>query len=530
MFACLYSSPASASAAGVPCSSSASSVDSLDMPGAWKSSYDALGSKSSSSTTAWSLSSLSSSTPSATIVLEVATPTSIAPESSIFASAPSFRPVASPEPVSERNISTATSSSSRWQVSSASTISNRHTSIPSHFVVDVLDAPSAAPSPPTSISKPRIYGSRRGTTSRITSSATGVLVAATFDSVITPSAPAAVPEPVSKHGNATSSNSRSHLQSAPYVPPYDGRGSSARRIRSRSHPVADCRFQQPSSTETGPSPSTNSATVALGGATPKYTINASASVSASLSDAPLSFTEPVSVHDNHSISTSRLHSQPTASGLDRDTPVAEAEATTTSRPTSIVKAGIYGGRRGPTSRSTSTQLSSTQLSSTSTDAATAPTPPALAPRAVPREKHMRVQVPSVRRHRATSIKRVGRDMTFGGMIPRGRQSSGLRIIVLVRTGLLADQRAKKLLEEGEKEKKRIEKEEREARERKVMGGMLDMARQAEREERMETMARKVHEVKRRRKGMDMEAVPAKKTKKIQIQGWLAGSETDWVVV
>ncbi|KAJ7053729.1 hypothetical protein C8F01DRAFT_548621 [Mycena amicta] len=39
-------------------------------------------------------------------------------------------------------------------------------------------------------------------------------------------------------------------------------------------------------------------------------------------------------------------------------------------------------------------------------------------------------------NRATSTKRVGRNMTFGGMIPRGRQSSGLRITVLVRTGLL----------------------------------------------------------------------------------------------
>ncbi|KAJ7050921.1 hypothetical protein C8F01DRAFT_1343123, partial [Mycena amicta] len=132
------------------------------------------------------------------------------------------------------------------------------------------------------------------------------------------------------------------------------------------------------------------------------------------------------------------------------------------------------------------------------------TPPALAPRAVPREKHMRVPVPSIRRHRATSTKRVGRDMTFGGMIPRGRQSSGLRIIVLVRTGLLADQRAKKLLEERAKEKERIEKEE-----RMVGGEMLDMAR----EERMEMMARKVKEVKRRRKGMDMDAVPGKKPKR-----------------
>ncbi|KAJ7053430.1 hypothetical protein C8F01DRAFT_1235869 [Mycena amicta] len=499
LFACLYSS---ASAAGVPCSSSASSLTSLDMPGAWKSSYDGNGSKSSSSTTAWSSSSLS-----ATAVFGAATSesTSIAPESAISASAGSFRPVASSEPVSERNTATATSSSSRLHVSSVSTISDRDASIPSYSIVHIPDAPSA-PS-----SKAGIYGGRRGPTSPSTSPATSVLVAATSASTsVVHASPtyfsaAVVPEPVSDYDTVTSSNSRSHLQSTAFSSPYDGRGSS-----------------QPSSTEAGPSPSTNAATVTLGSATPEYTTNASASASHSV--APLSIAEPVSAHDNNSISTSptsRLHTQPTASGLDNNTPVAEAEATTTSRPASIVKAGIYGGRRGPTSRSTSTQ------SSTSTDAAIAPTPPALPPRAVPREKHMRVAVPSIRRHRATSTKRVGRDMTFGGMIPRGRQSSGLRIIVLVRTGLLADQRAKKMLEERAKEKERIEKEEREARERQVMGGMLDMARETEWEERMEMMARKVKEVKRRRKGMNVEAVPGKKA---QIQGWQQGPETEWVIV
>ncbi|KAJ7051007.1 hypothetical protein C8F01DRAFT_1237541 [Mycena amicta] len=482
LFACLYSTcPASASAAGAPCSSSASSLDSLDMPGAWKSSYDALGSKPSSAT-ALPSGSLSTSTRSATIVLRTATSEC---ESAISASAPSFRPVASPEPVSECNTSTATSSSSRLHVSSVSTISDRDASIPSYSVAHIPDAPSA-PS-----SKAGIYGGRRGPTSPSTSPATSVLVAATSasTSVIHASptyfSAAVVPEPVSDYDTVTSSNSRSHLQSTAFSSPYDGRGSS-----------------QPSSTEAGPSPSTNSTTFALGTDTPEYTsfieIQTNASVSASHSVTPLSIAEPVSVHDS------------TASGLDNNTPVAEAEATTTSRPTFIAKAGIYGGRRGPTSRSTSTQSSST-----STDAATAPNPARTC------------LLPSIRRHRATSTKRVGRDMTFGGMIPRGRQSSGLRIIVLVRTGLLAHQRAKKMLEERAKEKERIEKE---AREKAVMGGMLEMAREAEREERMEMMARKVKEVKCRRKGMDMEAVPAKQTKKIQIQGWQSGSETEWVMV
>ncbi|KAJ7053726.1 hypothetical protein C8F01DRAFT_1089415 [Mycena amicta] len=285
-------------------------------------------------------------------------------------------------------------------------------------------APSSATrlqvSSPDSISKPGTYGAWRRPTSRSTSSATDLLVAATFESesvITTSSSAAAVPEPVSEYDTSTSSDSPS--------------------------------------------------------------------------DSP-------------------MHLQSTAFVLDRDTHAAQVEATTPSPPPSTAKADIYGGRRGPTSRSPSTQSSFT-----STDATTAPTPPALSPGAVPRDKHMRVRVPSVRRHRATSTKRVGRHMTFGRMIPRGRQSSGLRIIVLVRTGMLADQRAKKLLEERAKEKERIEKEEKEARARAraVMCGMLEMAREAQREERVEMMARKVQEVKRRRKGMDMEAVPAKKTEK-----------------
>ncbi|KAJ7053754.1 hypothetical protein C8F01DRAFT_548977 [Mycena amicta] len=437
MFSCIYS--ASASAAGVPCSSSASSLTSLDMsldmPGAWKPSYNGRRLKSSSAT-AWPSSSLSPSTPSVTIVLEVATATSIASESSISASAPSFPCVAAPELAPERNA--ATSSVTRFHVSSMSTIWNRDTSIPSHSVVDVSDAPA--------ISKAGIYGGRRGPTSRATSFAPSAT--SRCESVITASATSssAVPELVSGYENVTSSHLRSHIQSTAFVsvPPR-----------------------------------------------PPHRLTCSDAVQ------------------------------------DRDTHVAHAEATSNSLPPSIAKAGIYGGRRGPTSPSTSTQSSST-----SSDAATGPTPLALAPRAVPREKHMRVPVPSIRRHRATSTKRVGRDMTFRGMIPRGRQSSGLRIIVLVRTGLLADQRAKKMLEERAEEKERIEKEEKEAREREraVMGGMLDMAREPEREERMEMMAWKVKEVKRRRKGMDMDAMPAKKTKNLQIQGWQEGSETDGVTV
>ncbi|KAJ7059383.1 hypothetical protein C8F01DRAFT_1370338 [Mycena amicta] len=82
-------------------------------------------------------------------------------------------------------------------------------------------------------------------------------------------------------------------------------------------------------------------------------------------------------------SDSPLHLQSTASVLicsgpphrlvcsdlaqDRDTHVAQAEGTTASPPPSTAKAGIYDGRRGPTSN---------QPSSTSTDAATASdTPP-----------------------------------------------------------------------------------------------------------------------------------------------------------
>ncbi|KAJ7053773.1 hypothetical protein C8F01DRAFT_549447 [Mycena amicta] len=510
MFSCIYStSPGSASAAGVPCSPSALFVTSLDMPGAWKSSYNGPSLKSSSSTTAWPSSSFYASTRSATIVLGVATATSIASDSSISASAPSFRAVASPEPVSQCN--TATSSATRLQVSSVSTILDRDTL--------VAQAEATTPSPSPSMAKAGIYGPRRGPTSRSTSSATIVVVAATFESesVInvsaTSSVAAAVPEPVSEHDIVTSSNLHSHIQSTV-------------SILNRDRPVAEVEANTTSpplsisqagiySRRRGPtSPSTSPATSVLVAATSgsESVINASAT---SLFAAAVS--EPVSEPDTYTSSDSPMHLQSTAACVsDRDTHVAHAEATSNSPPPPIAKAGIYGGRRGPTSPSTSTQSSST-----STDAATAPMPPPLAPRAVSREKHMRVAVPSIRRHRATSTKRVGRDMTFGGMIPRGRQSSGLRIIVLVRTGLLADQRAKKLLEERAKEKERIEKEE-----RMVGGEMLDMAR----EERMEMMARKVKEVKRRRKGMDMDAVPGKKPKKIQIQGWQAGSETDWVIV
>ncbi|KAJ7050957.1 hypothetical protein C8F01DRAFT_1377252 [Mycena amicta] len=524
MFACIYStSPASAWAASVPCSSSASSVTSLDMPGVWKSSYNSPGLKSSSSTTVWRSSSLFSS--SATAVLGAATSEC---ESAISASAPSFPPVASPEPVSEH--STVPLSATRMQVSSVSTISvgfrpphrfgcsavvqNRHTSIPSHSAVDGLDAPSAAPSPCTSISKSGIYGPRRGSTSRSTASAPDLLVAATFEpetaitTSATSSSPAAIPEPVSEHDNVTSSHLRSEIQSTAFILNHDMPVVEAEQ-RTASPPPSIAKSGIYGGRR-GPT-CTSSATVVPAAAIPhsESVITTSSSATA--------VPEPVSEPNTYTSSDSPMHLQSTAFVTDRDAPVAQAEATATSPPPSMAKPGIYGGRRGPTSRSTSTQLSFT-----STDATTTPTPPALAPRAVPREKHMRVQVPSVRRH---STKRVGRDMTFGGMIPRGRQSSGLRIIVLVRTGMLADQRAKKLLEERAKEK-----EEKEARARAVMCGMLEMAREAQREERVEMMARKVQEVKRRSKGMDMEAVPAKKTQKIRIQGWQEGSETDWVMV
>ncbi|KAJ7053732.1 hypothetical protein C8F01DRAFT_1165988, partial [Mycena amicta] len=83
----------------------------------------------------------------------------------------------------------------------------------------VAQAEATTPSPSPSMAKAGIYGARRGPTSRSTSSATVVVVAATFESesVInvsaTSSVAAAVPEPVSEHDNVTSSNLHSHIQS-----------------------------------------------------------------------------------------------------------------------------------------------------------------------------------------------------------------------------------------------------------------------------------------------------------------------------
>ncbi|KAJ7053431.1 hypothetical protein C8F01DRAFT_1167433 [Mycena amicta] len=289
-------------------------------------------------------------------------------------------------------------------------------------------------------------------------------------------------------------------------------------------------------------PSISSATPAFRPTASKSDSVAFATASSSALLSPAAFTEPECYYSS-APSETRLRVSSISTIPDVDTPVPstavpvvhipEAQPVATSPNKSHSKAGIYGGRRGPTSRSVTSTLPAKLGSTTARDPNQRP---ALAP--VPREMHLRVRVPSIRRHRTTSSKiGVGRDMTFGGVIPRGRESSGLRIAVLMRVGMLADRRAKKLLEERAKEMERLEEMEKTVIRNKVMGGMLEMGRDAEREEleeRMEMIGRKVQEVKRRRQGMDMEAVLARalarKTTKGQIQGGQEGPETDWVMV
>ncbi|KAJ7051008.1 hypothetical protein C8F01DRAFT_1177161 [Mycena amicta] len=266
-------------------------------------------------------------------------------------------------------------------------------------------------------------------------------------------------------------------------------------------------------------PSISSATPVFGPTASKSASVASATASSSALLSPAAFTEPECYYVRRPLVLAVV----LVSDVDTPVPstavpvvhIPEAQPVATS-PKSHSKAGIYGGRRGPTSRSVTSALPGKLDSTTALDTNQRP---ALA------------TLPSIRRHRTTSSKiGVGRDMTFGGVIPRGRESSGLRIAVLMRVGMLADRRAKKLLEERAKEIERLEETEKTVMRNMVMGGMLEMAREAEREERMELRGRKV-EVKRRRQGMDMAAVLAsalaRKTTKGQIQG---GQETDWVMV
>ncbi|KAJ7050978.1 hypothetical protein C8F01DRAFT_1177031 [Mycena amicta] len=353
-----------------------------------------------------------------------------------------------------------------------------------------------------------------------------------------PASPSTMPCPLYQLCSSSASSLASLDIPGAWKSAYSGRGGRSVRIRRRTGcPVSDSPLQNASSPLESPSasrlPSISSATPAFGSAASKSdsVAFATASSSALVSSAP--FTEPECYYTSTSSET-RLRASSISTISDRDStsnlavPVAHIQPTVASSPKSTFKAGIYGGRRGPTScRVTSTSASKLDAADATTSL---DTDQPLAP--VPREMHLRVRVPSIRRHRTTSSKRVGRDMTFGGVIPRGRESSGLRIAVLMRVGMLADRRAKRLLEERAKEQERPEEMAKVTMRNMVMGGMLEMAREAEREERMELMGRKVQEVKRRRQGM--EAVPAsalaRKTTKGQIQGGREGQEMDWVMV
>ncbi|KAF7290857.1 hypothetical protein MIND_01326900 [Mycena indigotica] len=189
------------------------------------------------------------------------------------------------------------------------------------------------------------------------------------------------------------------------------------------------------------------------------------------------------------------------------------------------KTGIYGDRRGPGSQPVS-GLPASQDSSTSetiapaspdstSDADPAPrgrsmsvalsrsvpapspeepsSPSALAP--TPREGRTRTRVASVR------ARPQGRDLSFGGVIPRSRQSSALRITVTLRVALFAERAAR----ERQAEQERIEMERRE-----LYAGV-----------RLERMAAQVQQVKRRYKN-----------KLGVLKGWApsGGQETEWVLV
>ncbi|KAJ7050975.1 hypothetical protein C8F01DRAFT_1177025 [Mycena amicta] len=333
-----------------------------------------------------------------------------------------------------------------------------------------------------------------------------------------PASPSTMPCPLYQLCSSSASSLASLDIPGAWKSAYSGRGGRSVRIRRRTGcPVSDSPLQNASSPLESPSasrlPSISSATPAFGSAASKSDSVAFATSTSSETRLRASSISTISDRD----STSNLA-----------VPVAHIQPTVASSPKSTFKAGIYGGRRGPTScRVTSTSASKLDAADATTSL---DTDQPLAP--VPREMHLRVRVPSIRRHRTTSSKRVGRDMTFGGVIPRGRESSGLRIAVLMRVGMLADRRAKRLLEERAKEQERPEEMAKVTMRNMVMGGMLEMAREAEREERMELMGRKVQEVKRRRQGM--EAVPAsalaRKTTKGQIQGGREGQEMDWVMV
>ncbi|KAJ7053702.1 hypothetical protein C8F01DRAFT_1165891 [Mycena amicta] len=327
-----------------------------------------------------------------------------------------------------------------------------------------------------------------------------------------PASPSTMPFPLYQLCSSSASSLASLDIPGAWKSAYSGRG--GRSV------LSDSPLQNASSPLESPSasrlPSISSATPAFGSAASKS--DSTASSSALVSSAP--FTEPECYYTSTSSETRlRASSISTISVCshylyrpDRDStsnlavPVAHIQPTVASSPKSTFKAGIYGGRRGPTScRVTSTSASKLDA----TDATTSlDTDQPLAP--VPREMHLRVRVPSIRRHRTTSSKRVGRDMTFGGVIPRGRESSGLRIAVLMR-------------EERAKEQERLEEMAKATMRNMAMGGMLEIAREAERE-RMKMM---------RRKGMDMEAVLAsalaRKTER-QIQGGQEGQEMDWVMV